>query len=78
MEPDRNGSRVDGQSTEERVTEARLRVCLSVGVMAAWAIAFGRRELLGVGSSPPPELSAAFLAIVAYLLGSGGKQEERR
>lgn len=71
VESDRTVGRVADGSP---YSDARLRVCLSVGIMAAWTVAFGRRELLGVGTAPPAELSAAFLAVVAYLLGTGAKR----
>lgn len=53
--------------------EARVRVCAAILVLTAWTIAYAIVGPLG-GQAPPAELSAAFLAVVAYLLGTGAKK----
>jgi hypothetical protein len=64
MEPDRSSSRVAVGEDREAARD-RLRVRTAFAITGAWGLAF-----FGFGRQPPPELSAAFFAATAYLLGT--------
>lgn len=65
VESRRGNGRPVSRSAEARARD-RLRVRTALAISAAWGAAF-----FGAPSrQPPPELSAAFFAAVAYLLGT--------
>lgn len=69
-------SRGSAPGLDDRVSPGeKFRVRFALAITGLWIAAFGK-QFLGLGSSPPPELSAAFAAVVAYILRSGSKERE--
>ena len=60
--------------TPDGGNDERFRVRFALSIAGLWVIAFGK-QLVG-GTAPPPELSAAFAAVVAYILRSGSKGKD--
>lgn len=70
VELDRSGYRSDSGQIRARAQD-RLRVRTALAISALWGVVF-----FGLPDrQPPPELSAAFFAAVAYLLGTRTPEE---